>query len=424
MNIKIYTAILYLALPFVFLRLLWRSRKNPAYRDNWRQRLGHCDTTLGDKVIWIHAVSVGETQAAEPLVKKLQNVFPTHQILITTTTPTGTDRVRKLYGDTVAHSYFPFDLPFAVERFLDQVNPVLLLMMETEVWPNLLAESSLRGIPTLLANARMSEKSAKGYASLGKLAKETFSYIDQVAAQSEDDAQRFIDLGVHPDRVQVIGSLKFEVKLPASLLEQAEVLRRAVCSSRPAWVAASTRDGEEKAVLMAHRQVLKKMPDALLILVPRHPERFNKVAQLCKRKKFTVARRSEGQDCHPQTQVYLGDTMGELSLFLAVADAAFVGGSLVKLGGQNILEPAALGVPIAFGPHMFNFAEISRMFLQRGAAVQVDGAAKLGEVMSNWLYDAGERTRFGEQGRQLIEENRGATQRLIELVTAAVPEES
>ena len=422
MTLRIYTALLYLLLPFVFLRLLWRSRKNRAYRRHWRRRLGWCDPIAADNVIWIHAVSVGEAQAAEPLVKQLQNAFPYHQILITTTTPTGTDRVKKLFADTVVHRYFPYDLPFAVRRFLNNVKPSLLLMMETEVWPNLLAECARREIPTLLANARMSEKSAAGYTGLGRFSREVFGGIDQVAAQSEVDAKRFVDLGVLPGRVAVTGSLKFEVRLPASILEQAEVLRRMVGSDRPVWVAASTRDGEEREVLAAHGSVLKQLPEALLILIPRHPERFNKVAQLCMKSGFSLVRRTEGNSCLPETQIYLGDTMGELPLFLAASDAAFVGGSLVKLGGQNILEAAAVGVPVAFGPHMFNFAEISRMFLERGAAEQVESGAVLGEVMSRWLSDAGERTRVGESGRALIEENRGATQRLLELVMTAVPD--
>lgn len=413
---SLYTTILFLGLPFALLRLYLRSLKNPAYRERIPERFGWLPIPQLQQSLWLHTVSVGETQAAEPLVRRLQEHYPDLPIVITTTTPTGADRVEKLFGDSVIHLYFPFDLPFAVRCFLDRINPRLLVMMETEVWPNLLALCEQRGVPAILANARMSEKSARGYARLGAFARQTFARISLVAAQSPADAERFLGLGALPERVRVTGSIKFDVRLPASLQEQAEVLRRG-WGGRPAWVAASTREGEDEQVLEAHRRILQELPQALLVLVPRHPERFDRVAQLCRREGFSVERRSTEAFCSPETQIFLGDTMGELPQFLAAADVAFVGGSLVATGGHNVLEPAALGLPVVFGPHMFNFAMASRMLLAEGAARQVARSSELAEVVLEWLSDASLRARFGERGLQVVEANRGALDRLYDIVS-------
>jgi 3-deoxy-D-manno-octulosonic-acid transferase len=418
MNLRTYNRILRLATPLIFLRLLWRSRKNPVYRQNWRQRLGHCPITMIPGCIWVHAVSVGEAQAAAPLVRQLLQRYPEREVLITTTTPTGADHVLKLYGERVYHCYFPLDLPSAVARFLDRVQPGLLLLMETEVWPNLLLACHQRGIPSLLANARLSEKSARRYAQAGELTQQVFGWIERIAAQSEADAARFIGLGVAAERVQVTGSLKFDLSLPASLYEQAEVLRRGFGQERPVWVAASTREGEEALILQAQRLLLQHQPNTLLILVPRHPERFDAVETLCRQQGFVVQRRSRQPQCRPDSQVYLGDSMGELSLLLAAADAAFVGGSLVPLGGHNVLEAAVLGKPVCFGPHMFNFAAISQMLLEAQAAAQVQNPSQLAELMARWLSDASLRERLGSRGRAVVAANRGAGERLMGLLGA------
>lgn len=410
----LYTLVWYLLLPVYFFRLYWRSLRAPGYRSRWLERLGVIDLEL-QKSIWIHSVSVGETQAAEPMVRQLIERYPDIPVVITTTTPTGSDRVGKLFGDSVHHVYFPLDVPFAIKRFLDQVNPSLLVMMETEVWPNLLAVCAKRGVRTVLANARMSERSAKGYARFGRLIRDTFGRVDMVAAQATADAERFWGLGVPKGRVRVTGSIKFDIRLPASLYEQADVLRRH-WAGRPVWVAASTREGEDPLVLEAHRKVMDRLPDALLVLVPRHPERFDRVAALAGRMGFELARRSGMRELAPGVNVFLGDTMGELTLFLAAADAAFVGGSLVPNGGHNILEPAALGVPVVFGPHMFNFTVISRMLLTEGAAAQVATAQALADVIAFWLSDASERARVGENGRAVVEANRGALERLLNII--------
>jgi 3-deoxy-D-manno-octulosonic-acid transferase len=411
----LYTIILYLSFPMILLRLYWRSLKNPNYRSRIGERFGRVSIPAINNSLWLHTVSVGETQAAEPLVRKLQETYPDLQIVITTTTPTGADRVKKLFGDSVIHLYFPYDLPFAVRGFLNATRPKLLVMMETEIWPNLLAECELRGIPTVLANARLSERSAKGYARLGAFSRQTFGQIGMVAAQSPADAERFLGLGVQSDRVRVTGSIKFDIRVPAIVKEQAESLRR-TWGGRPVWVAASTREGEEELILAAHRKVMQQLPQALLVIVPRHPERFDKIALLCQRDGFTYVRRSLNDLCRTETAVFLGDTMGELMLFLSAADVAFVGGSLVPTGGHNVLEPAALGLPVVFGPQMFNFAMISRMLLAENAAVEVSSYNDLARWVIDWLSDANLRATYGENALRVVEANRGAMDRLFDIL--------
>lgn len=416
----VYSLLLGLLLPLMLLRLWWRGIKAPAYRLRWQERLGRFQAPARRGGLWIHAVSVGEAQAIAPLVRRLLDTRPDLPITITTTTPTGSDRVRRLFGDEVFHVYFPFDLPFAIEGFLDRVRPCLMLMVETEVWPNLLAACAGHGIRTLLANGRLSERSARGYARLGRFARETFSLLDQVAAQSAVDARHFIDLGVAPARVQITGSIKFDTHIPASVTEQAQVMRR-LWGHRPAWVAASTHEGEDELMLAAQTTIRAQMPDALLVLVPRHPERFERVAGLCRQQGQSVARRSMDEAVEPETGVFLGDTMGELTAFIGAADAVFMGGSLVRVGGHNMLEAAAQGVPVAFGPHVFNFSAISRLLVAEGAALQVDDAHELAALMLRWLSDASERSRLGENGRRVVAENKGALEALVRLVDVMLP---
>ena len=412
---RLYTILFYLLVPLILLRLLWRSIRAPAYRHRWLERFGIFPDFKINESIWIHAVSVGEVQASGRLVKLLLEAYPDLPVVITTTTPTGSDRVCSLFGNSVRHVYVPYDLPLALNAFIRRARPRLLVMMETEIWPNMLAVCEKKGIPTILANARLSEKSAAKYAKWPNFTRQTFASIGFVAAQGEADAARFIKLGVSPDRISVIGSVKFDSRLPASLLESAEVLRRG-WGDRPVWVAASTQGGEDEQILFAHSLICKCVPDALLVLVPRHPERFDKVYGLCLREQFNCVRRSSGDPCGQKVEVFLGDTMGELALFLAAADVAFVGGSLIKRGGQNVLEPAALGKPVVFGPHMYNFAAISELLLEKDAAKVVTNARELAEVIQRWLVDASERARVGENGRRVVEENQGAVDRLFYLL--------
>ena len=412
---RLYTLLLYLLLPAVLVRLLWRGMRAPGYRERWAERFGRLTDGPAPGGVWIHAVSVGEVQAIEPLVRHLREAHPELALTITTSTPTGSERVKLLFGTDVFHAYCPYDLPFAVKRFLAQVRPRMLIMVETEIWPNLLALCARRNIPTLLANGRLSMRSARGYARLGGFSRQVFSTIRAVAAQSQADADRFIGLGVPAERGSVTGSIKFDMRIPASVQEQIQVLRRA-WGDRPVWVAASTHEGEDEQVLAAHRALLEQVPQALLVLVPRHPERFDRVAALVARHGFDLCRRSLDQPCGEDIQVFLGDTMGELPVFLGGADVAFIGGSLVKIGGHNMLEAAAQGVPVVFGPHVFNFSAIARLLRDREAGVMVENAGGLAAQVSAWLQDASERSRIGENGRQVVEENRGALQRLARLV--------
>lgn len=411
----LYTLLLYALLPVILLRLLWRSYKTPAYSRGWKERFGRFPAPGIRDSLWIHAVSVGEVQAAAPLIKQLLERHPEIPLVVTTTTPTGAERLRELFGEEVHHVYFPYDTPFAIDGFLSRMSPRILVMIETEIWPNLLAACQKKGIQSILANARLSQRSARGYARLGRFARTTFSSISLVAAQAPTDAERFHELGVPGGRVQVTGSIKFDIQLPASLHEKAEVLRRE-WGGRPVWVAASTHEGEDEIIVRVHRQVQKTHPQALLVLVPRHPERFDRVDALCRRAGFRVVRRSSTPGGVSEMEIFLGDTMGELTRFIAASDVAFVGGSLVPVGGHNILEPAALGVPILFGPHMFNFALISQMMLDAGAAAMVGDEEMLTSTVTAWLGDASERARMGENGRRLVEENRGALDRLLALI--------
>jgi 3-deoxy-D-manno-octulosonic-acid transferase len=416
----VYDLLLHIALPFALLRLLWRSRRLPAYRERWGERLGYYQRSDLRAGVWIHAVSVGEVQAAQPVIRHLLERYSGQGVMVTTTTPTGSARVRALFEDRVRHVYAPYDLKPAVGRFLDAVAPRLVLVMETEVWPNMLRACERRGIPVMLCNARLSQRSANGYDRLGGFARQTFARFTLIAAQAQADAARFTGLGAPTARVRVTGSIKFDLSLPASLREQAEVMRRLWGSGRPVWVAASTHEGEEEQLLAVHRSVCAKVPGALLVLVPRHPDRFERVAALVVREGLTLVQRSRHQSCTAQTSVFLGDTMGELQVFLAAADIAFIGGSLVKVGGHNLLEAAAVGVPSIIGPHSFNFATITRLMVEEGAAAQVVDAAGLARQLCAWLTDAAERARIGENALRVMAENRGALPRLLALVDDAL----
>lgn len=415
----LYTLLLRLVLPIVLARLYWRGVKVPAYRRRVGERLvlGQHTPRTG---VWIHAVSVGEVQAAELLIRHLLARQPLQRILVTTTTPTGAARVLDLFGDAVLHRYTPFDLPSILERFLDQARPRLAIVMETEIWPNTLKVCARRGIPVILANARLSERSARGYAQIAGLIRPTLARFSMIAAQTDADAQRFIALGADPQRVQVTGSIKFDLRQSASLVAQTQEIRRVWGERRTVWVAASTHEGEEGPLLEAHRRVLARIPNALLVLVPRHPERFDRVAALVARQGLSLVRRSRHEVCRDDTTVFLGDTMGELPVFLAAGDAAFIGGSLVPTGGHNPLEAAAAGVPVATGPHTFNFAAMMNLLVSEGAAVRIEDQDTLANLMAEWLANADLRARIGERGRSVVERNRGALGRLIDLIEGLI----
>jgi 3-deoxy-D-manno-octulosonic-acid transferase len=408
----LYSAVLMLLLPLVVLRLIARGRRNRGYWQRWNERFGWLAPQPAP-VIWIHAVSVGEVRAAAPLVRALRGRHA-HRILITTMTPTGSLTVKQLFGNDVIHSYVPYDLPGAVRRFLERARPEFALIMETELWPNLFHACRARGIPLLVANARLSEKSAKGYAWFAGLTRRTLACVSVVGAQAEDDAKRLRALGA--PSVTVTGSIKFELAVPADLATRGQVLRAAL-GQRRVWVAASTREGEEDLVLEAFRHLRERVPGLLLVLVPRHPERFDTVARLCISHGYVIERRSVRHDSvAPQTDILLGDTLGELLLFYAAADVAFIGGSLKPFGGQNLLESLAVGTPVVFGPHMFNFSDISRMAVACGAARSVADVTALADTVAELLASNSDRLAASEAGRRMVEENRGALDKTLALV--------
>lgn len=412
----LYTLLFYLLLPLILLRLLWRSLRVPAYRARWRERFGFGVPDL-QGCLWVHAVSVGETLAAQPLVNALRQRYPDRQLLITTMTPTGSERVRALWGDQVAHVYAPYDLPFAYRRFLRHTRPALLVIMETELWPTMLHETSRVGVPTLLANARLSERSARGYARAGSLTRGLLADLDAVAAQDAAGAARFVRLGLPAERIRVTGSIKFDITPPTSVTDEAAALRRDwSLAGRRILVAASTHAGEDQPVLEAFAGLRQQWPDALLILVPRHPERFGDVARLVEVAGLPLVRRSRGEPVLADTAVLLGDSMGELLLWFALADAAFVGGSWVPVGGHNMLEPLAMGVPVLTGPELFNFQSIAdQLVAQQALTIVADAAALQAGVAALWA-DPGLAERQRAAGSAVLARNRGALERQLAMV--------
>ncbi|MBN7118565.1 lipid IV(A) 3-deoxy-D-manno-octulosonic acid transferase [Ectopseudomonas oleovorans] len=415
MNRLLYTLLLHLALPLIALRLALRARKAPTYARRINERFSLGLPSMKPGGIWVHAVSVGESIAAAPMIRALQAHYPELPITVTCMTPTGSERIQALFGASVQHCYLPYDLPWAAARFLNRMQPRLAVVMETELWPNHIHQCAKRGIPVALANARLSERSARGYARFGKLTAPMLAELSLIAVQTQTEAQRFLTLGARPECVEVTGSIKFDLKIDAELLQRAIELRRQwQAEQRPVWIAASTHSGEDEIVLAAHRQLLKTQPDALLILVPRHPERFNSVHELCISERLTTRRRSTAEAVQASDQVLLGDTMGELLFLYALADIAFVGGSLVANGGHNLLEPAALGKPVLSGPHLFNFLEIAAQLREAGALNEVENAGQLADKVVALLNEPSEMQRMSQAGLSVLKANQGALQRLLE----------
>ncbi len=411
----LYNVLIYLAAPAAILVQLWRGLRDPSYRDRLGERFGF-GTVVQGPTLWVHAVSVGEVQAALPLISQLRQRHPKYRVLLTTVTPTGAARARLLFGGQVMLRYVPFDLPGSVKRFFDRVRPELAMILETELWPNLYRECGRRGVPLVLASARISPRSVGRYRRLVPLFRETLSHGIVIAAQSESDAGRFRSIGATPERTHVTGNIKFDFQPPAGIEEQGRQWRERNAPGRPVWVAGSTHEGEETIVLDAHRRVRERFPDALLVLVPRHPQRFDAVRDLLARRHDCAASRSSGAAISPSTSVVLGDTMGELMMFYAAADLAFVAGSLVPVGGHNVLEPASIGRPVLTGPHNFNGEEIARLLMDAGAAFVVSDTAQLAHAIIELLDDGKLRAVMGEAGRSVLDANRGALDRLLTLV--------
>lgn len=412
----LYRAIAYLLVPLILLHLFWKGISNRAYWRRIDERFGNYRTSGPNDVIWVHAVSVGEVQAAAALVNELLALYPERTLLITTTTPTGSDRVKALFGNRVQHCYAPLDLAHVVSRFFNWCRPGVAIILETELWPNLYRACGARRIPLVLASARVSPKSIGRYRALVSLFKETLSYGIVIAAQTSADAERFISLGAAPERTHVTGNIKFDFELPSGVRDQGEAFRLRHAGGRPVWVAASTHANEEELMLAAHRQLQKSFPEALLILVPRHPERFDSVASLADRQGFRTIRRSDDVTCTAAAEVLVGDTMGELMMFYAASDVAFVGGSLVKVGGHNLLEPAALRLPVLTGPYTYNAEDIAGLLVQEGVAAVVHDEQELAARIGELLGDETRRQAIGAATAALIRLNRGALQRLLKLL--------
>lgn len=406
----LYNLLIHLGLPLALLALYKPKKGKPGFGARWAEHLGRTPASGQEAPLWIHAVSVGETLAISPFIRTLKAERPDLPILLTTTTRTGAEQAAKL-GDLVVHRYAPLDYPWAVAAFLKCIKPRALWVMETELWPNWLAACEARHLPVTIINARLSERSCQRYARFQGAFDTLSRPLTHLLCQHQDDAERFARLGIGRERLAVTGSIKFDIQLGDEVQARGQALRQQLGQSRPVWIAASTHQGEDEQVLAAFDLVLQRHPQALLILVPRHPERFDRVAELCA--PYGCVRRTGGAPIRETDKVYLGDTMGELPLMLAAADVAFVGGSLVKVGGHNLLEPAALGKPCLTGPAYFNFSDITRQLVAQGGAALVADAAVLGEKVSELLADEGERSQMGEQARAVVLRNQGALARTL-----------
>lgn len=418
MNRTLYTLLFYLALPVLLYRLWWLGRKVPAYRKRWKERLGLFESRqkTADQPLWIHAVSVGETLAIVPLVKLIQARHPELPIVMTTMTPTGAERVEASFGDSVTHYYCPYDLPCALNRFLQKLNPLACIIVETELWPNLVNACHRQDIPTLVANARLSARSAKGYARFANLSSEMLQQVGLIAAQNSTDGKRFLDLGLPDSSLKVTGSIKFDITPPEGCERLASALREMWGAERPVIVAASTHEGEEQSLLDIYQRLLQTEPELMLVIVPRHPQRFQEVADLISAAGYSLARRSLGQTPVATTQVYLGDTMGELMKLLAAADLTFVGGSLIERGGHNPLEPAVLKKPVVMGPHFFNFQLICDQLEENGGLTVVPDQDVLCEEFIRLLRNPEDAMQQGEKGYAFVKANQGALERLYQHV--------
>ena len=408
---QLYSLLFLLLLPLILLRLWWKGRQLPGYRQHIGERLGRYPPATG-RYIWLHAVSVGETRAAAPLVRALQQRYPGCTLLLTQMTPTGRDTARELFGNSCVCVYLPYDLAWPVARFLRHFRPAFGVLMETEIWPNLVHQCVVQRVPLYLVNARLSERSARGYGKLRRLAGPAFAGLSAVAAQTNADAERLAALGA--PRISVCGNIKFDVQPPAETPQKTALLQ-SLCGERPILLLASTRDGEEAVLLDAFLR--QQWPEQLLLLVvPRHPQRFDEVAALLQQRGLTCQRRSAGVPVAASTRALLGDSMGEMFAYYGVAAVALIGGSILLLGGQNLIEACAVGTPALFGPHMFNFAEASRLALEAGAAAQADDAAALMQLAASLLSDPQRRQAMSRAGIEFSQAHRGATDRIIALL--------
>ncbi len=414
----IYSGVLYLAIPFILIRLFFKGRRSPAYHQRIPERFAHIDIQPQAGGVWVHAVSVGESNAAIMLIKALRADNPRLHFTVTCMTPTGSQTLLKALGDSVSHCYLPYDLPHAMARFFGVVRPAVGIIMETELWPNMVHVAHQNGVKLMVANMRLSQRSANGYAKIRRLLRPALQRIDQFAVQTSEDAERLGQLGAPQSRISICGNIKFDLPLAdeSGARQQARIQ---MLGGRPVWIAGSTHEGEDQPLLQVHQQLLEQFPDLLLILVPRHPERFDAVFQLTEAMKLKTVRHSlatTSEGLGHTTQIYLLDTMGELGRFIELSDIAFIGGSLVPTGGHNVLEACAAGVPVICGPHMHNFSAITKAMLNAKAGAQITHVSELKNILERWLADAALRATIGNNGVALVRNNQGSLARHVKLI--------
>lgn len=418
LTLGLYRILLWLVLPAVYLRLLLRARREPAYGQRISERFGQVPDGIKTGAVWFHTVSAGESIAAAPLISKMLSSLPEQNYLVTTMTPTGSEQVLRHLGDSVDHCYAPYDFTFAVRSFLRKTQPRMLVLMETEIWPNLITQANALGIPVLLINARMSARSARGYARMSWLSRPVLEAISHIACQSEEHMQRFVGLGVDAGNVSVLGSVKFDLQVPEDLPKQASILKTQLnLRDRPVWIAASTHPGEDEQIIRAHLSLRSQLPELCLLLVPRHPHRVGQIGALIQQHNLSWRASSEGPTAGAY-DVIVGDVMGQLLALYSLAQVAFVGGSLVDHGGHNPIEPALLRLPIVAGPADFNFAEVAQYFEAAGAYKKVGNADELASVVGVLLADDAGREMMGAQAHEVVMSNKGGTQRTLTLLSS------
>lgn len=413
----VYTILFTICMPFVFLKLLWRGYKAPEYRARKLERFGFFKAPAIKNSIWVHAVSVGEVLAAEPIIREIQTRYPKTDIVVTSMTPTSSALIHKLFGESIFHVYAPYDLPWLVDAFLRRIDPSMLIIMETELWPNMIHRTSIRKCPVVLANARLSERSARGYRRLKPAVGWMLNELSLVICQHQNDADRFASLDIDASKISVTGSVKYDLDIDVSHREKAKAHKQQLASSQLVWIGASTHEGEDARLLKIHQSVRQSFPDAVLILVPRHPERFDSVYQLSVTHKFKTYRRSEVDAIPSDTEVFVVDAMGELLDFYAASNIAFIGGSLVEVGGHNPIEPGALGLPIIMGPYVFNFEAICQQLVEAGGLCLVKDDQELSQTLLALMADSEQAKLMGVAAFEEIEASKGAVLRVVDALS-------
>ena len=419
----VYSFLVALCIPFVLLKLWFRGFKAPEYRTRRLERLGFFRAPTQAQDIWVHAVSVGELLAAEPIIRELQRRYPDKRVAVTTMTPTSSALLDKLFGDSVFHVYAPYDLPLFVNAFLRRIQPKFVIIMETELWPNMIHGARKHGCPVVLANARLSERSARGYRKALPMVGWLLGELHQVLCQFEPDAERFASLGIPPSRIKVTGSVKFDIELESSVTSRGESLREKLDEDSRVWVAASTHEGEDAKMLAVHAELKKSYPKLILVLVPRHPERFESAYELALGKGFRVGRYSDAPSISANQDVFVLDTMGKLMDFYAACDMVFIGGSFTEIGGHNPIEPAVLGKPMFIGPHYFNFEMICQAFVESGALEVVQNEADLKSSLVVLLNDQTLCRERGEKAYAVVERGKGAIARVVDEVAYSIEQQ-